>query len=431
MLLQVQDAPEQTHSFGSLPWPYCDPLFFVSASISIIDRSHCQRITMEGKFYTRLPSGESEDSFTFAEHDRRRNIRFSQRPLFHSIIYILLIISNLGTLGMWYRTAPPKQDADCIRPYLTYCLLSLLSITYSMLVANEDIQHPQKRPERFDMRRRDSQRTLIAISTPVRREQRTMKSGHGFLSVGDLVEVVLEYVLRCFSNRDQSHKRRPRSNRRTFNPARRWIWIHCRAIRLPRASLQRKFPPSSKSLPYQHLQVNKPSLPYALSVLQKRIRRHRYLDYYYPNMTSLQRYRENLHFGKAPSFLPFFTPLIRTPNLPKRKNTIIFPLPLPKQKKHQFSQTNSLPQDHCLEYWREAAMCRGDMSLATFWWRDDEPVSRVYSDRECVNWDTLDTYARSVMVNMTDRAILDHGADVPFHNDPVNQGFGDPAFGPG
>lgn len=53
-------------------------------------------------------------------------------------------------------------------------------------------------------------------------------------------------------------------------------------------------------------------------------------------------------------------------------------------------------------------MCRGDTSLATFYWRGDEPVSHVYSERECVNWEALDKWARTRMVNMTDRSILQH-----------------------
>ncbi|KAM3078903.1 hypothetical protein ACMFMF_003831 [Clarireedia jacksonii] len=92
----------------------------------------------------------------------------------------------------------------------------------------------------------------------------------------------------------------------------------------------------------------------------KRLRRHRYLDHYYPNMTTLQRYREDIHY------------------------------------------------DHCLEYWREAAMCRGDTSLATFIWRDGRPVSRVYNDRECVNWEKLDMWARTRMTNLSDISILRH-----------------------
>lgn len=63
--------------------------------------------------------------------------------------------------------------------------------------------------------------------------------------------------------------------------------------------------------------------------------------------------------------------------------------------------------DHCLEYWREAAMCRGDMTLATFFWRDELPYSRVYSDHECVDWEALDRWARSRMVDMSDYSALE------------------------
>lgn len=57
--------------------------------------------------------------------------------------------------------------------------------------------------------------------------------------------------------------------------------------------------------------------------------------------------------------------------------------------------------NHCLEYWREAAICRGDTTLSTFQWLGGLPYSRVYSDHECVNWATLDGWARGRMVNMT------------------------------
>lgn len=91
---------------------------------------------------------------------------------------------------------------------------------------------------------------------------------------------------------------------------------------------------------------------------QKRIRRHFHLDRYYPNMTEDDRIREEAHI------------------------------------------------DHCLEYWREAAICRGDTTLATFRWVDGLPYSRVYSDHECVNWGALDQWARSRMVDMSDYGML-------------------------
>lgn len=62
--------------------------------------------------------------------------------------------------------------------------------------------------------------------------------------------------------------------------------------------------------------------------------------------------------------------------------------------------------DHCLEYWREAAMCRGDVALATFQWAEGKPFSRVWSDHECVDWEHFDTWARTRMLDMDDYSIL-------------------------
>ncbi|KAB8297741.1 hypothetical protein EYC80_001543 [Monilinia laxa] len=90
----------------------------------------------------------------------------------------------------------------------------------------------------------------------------------------------------------------------------------------------------------------------------KRIRRHLNLDYYYPGLTGDELERENVH------------------------------------------------SDHCLEYWREAAMCRGDATMATMFWRDAVPTSRAWSDHECINWNAFDTWARSRSLNMTDPSIL-------------------------
>jgi hypothetical protein len=91
----------------------------------------------------------------------------------------------------------------------------------------------------------------------------------------------------------------------------------------------------------------------------KRIRRFIYLDHYYPNLTEAERVREDAHI------------------------------------------------DHCLEYWRQAAMCRGDVTLGTFFWRDGVPTSRVYTDNECIDWQALDVWARKRMVKMTDYSIFE------------------------
>jgi Mycotoxin biosynthesis protein UstYa len=87
------------------------------------------------------------------------------------------------------------------------------------------------------------------------------------------------------------------------------------------------------------------------------VRRHLHLDYYYPDMTEDEKEREGPHI------------------------------------------------DHCLEYWREAAMCRADMALSTFYWNTTStfPASRVYSDHECVDWERLDAWSRSRMFIINDK----------------------------
>lgn len=83
------------------------------------------------------------------------------------------------------------------------------------------------------------------------------------------------------------------------------------------------------------------------------MRHHLYFDHYYPNLTESERLREQFHI------------------------------------------------EHCLEYWREAAMCRGDPTLTTMFWRDGLPTSRSYDDHECVDWTVMDDWARSRVVDLT------------------------------
>ncbi|KAK8137989.1 hypothetical protein PG984_001369 [Apiospora sp. TS-2023a] len=97
-----------------------------------------------------------------------------------------------------------------------------------------------------------------------------------------------------------------------------------------------------------------------VNTTQKRIRRHLRQDYYYGNMTEAEEVREAKHM------------------------------------------------DHCLEYWREAAMCRGDPTLATFVWHEGRPFSKVHSVHECVNWDRLRGWAESRMVDASDLSLFLH-----------------------
>jgi hypothetical protein len=59
-------------------------------------------------------------------------------------------------------------------------------------------------------------------------------------------------------------------------------------------------------------------------------------------------------------------------------------------------------------------MCRGDVSVGTFQWAEGKPFSRVWSDHECINWDRLDTWARTRMFDLSDFSVLastERGAD--------------------
>ncbi|KAG9236804.1 hypothetical protein BJ875DRAFT_203897 [Amylocarpus encephaloides] len=79
----------------------------------------------------------------------------------------------------------------------------------------------------------------------------------------------------------------------------------------------------------------------------KRLRRHLFVENYYPNMTEAEEDRENRHV------------------------------------------------DHCLEYLREAAMCRGDPTLVPFHWEEGKPFSSQESVHECINWESFANWAES------------------------------------
>ncbi|KAF2864797.1 hypothetical protein BDV95DRAFT_680743 [Massariosphaeria phaeospora] len=62
--------------------------------------------------------------------------------------------------------------------------------------------------------------------------------------------------------------------------------------------------------------------------------------------------------------------------------------------------------DHCLEYFREASMCRGDPTLAFFTWDAGIPKSKRDTTNECVKWDKLRAFAESRMVDVSDYRVL-------------------------
>ncbi len=66
--------------------------------------------------------------------------------------------------------------------------------------------------------------------------------------------------------------------------------------------------------------------------------------------------------------------------------------------------------DHCVEYLREALMCKSDISLVTFRWinntaqHDDPsafyPTNFDASLHECANWEALDSWASTRMFDL-------------------------------
>ena len=114
---------------------------------------------------------------------------------------------------------------------------------------------------------------------------------------------------------------------------------------------------------------------------KKRVRQYIHLDYYHPTFTQSELTGEKIHIGA-------------------------YPRPSYRALEANFDQ------DHCLEYFREAAMCRGDPSITTFGWRDGKPTAHVESDHQCVQWDRLSSWAESRSVNIFDPNILEHEGEL-------------------
>lgn len=70
--------------------------------------------------------------------------------------------------------------------------------------------------------------------------------------------------------------------------------------------------------------------------------------------------------------------------------------------------------DHCLELIRESIMCKGDPSLTTFEWADEnDPLgftAVAHSHHRCVKWDSLLGWVRKRAVPIFDPGTLEkHG----------------------
>lgn len=66
--------------------------------------------------------------------------------------------------------------------------------------------------------------------------------------------------------------------------------------------------------------------------------------------------------------------------------------------------------DHCLDTIRKFIMCRADVAMQTLHWTDDQrtPAHNFETEHECLNWEALDAWAASRMVDIHDPKILVH-----------------------
>lgn len=120
---------------------------------------------------------------------------------------------------------------------------------------------------------------------------------------------------------------------------------------------------------------------------QKRVRQYLHLNYYHPRFTPTELEREEVHIGICSG---------RWCRL----------------------YVANFYEDHCLEYLREVAICRGDPSITTFGWRDGRPTAHVKSDHQCIKWEKLSSWAESRSVDMFDPNLLQQEQ----HVDPESMG---------
>jgi hypothetical protein len=79
---------------------------------------------------------------------------------------------------------------------------------------------------------------------------------------------------------------------------------------------------------------------------------------------------------------------------------------LGKHTPHPLPAIASLPvaSDNCLEAIRISIMCSADLSIYTFEWEggdDDRPYPKSRSNRKCVDWDALHSWAHQNMVPLS------------------------------
>lgn len=65
---------------------------------------------------------------------------------------------------------------------------------------------------------------------------------------------------------------------------------------------------------------------------------------------------------------------------------------------------------HCLDFLRKAVMCQGDPSPLVYKWHATQPVpiGEMHYEHECVNWDSLNEWAHSRLVDVYEPGLVVH-----------------------
>ena len=78
--------------------------------------------------------------------------------------------------------------------------------------------------------------------------------------------------------------------------------------------------------------------------------------------------------------------------------------------RHELSWFPPITPDHCLEILRQGAMCRGDISLVTFYWEPSTLLPRAdfSAPHECVNFDRINQWSGNHAVDALEPGMLHH-----------------------
>jgi len=57
--------------------------------------------------------------------------------------------------------------------------------------------------------------------------------------------------------------------------------------------------------------------------------------------------------------------------------------------------------EHCLEHFRELVMCRGDIAMTAFFYKNHVKAAKLLAEHECVNWDMLKNWVSARAIDIS------------------------------